>query len=71
MLGRVFQNDAFANDGLVQEGIQGIAKAFGSLEAIGPLSVASSDRYPEEEERLIVQQTVYQRAQKFLRMLKL
>ncbi|BDI29811.1 hypothetical protein CCAX7_18620 [Capsulimonas corticalis] len=68
-LGRVFKMDAYSSDGLVREGLQGVAKAFETLESIGPVSVASPDRYPNSEERAIVQQGAFLRAQRFLRLL--
>ena len=70
-LSRVFRSDAYVLDSLVQEGIRGIAKAFETLESIGPASVASIDRYTDAEERAIIQQSAFQRAQRFLRLLKI
>ena len=74
-LARVLQSDLYRDEGrvggLVQEGLDGIAKAFSSLNAIGPISIATEDRYPEPEERAIVQQSVFRRVQLFLNALKI
>lgn len=68
-LARVLRTDLYRLDGLVQEGLQGIAQAFRSSDALGPTSIATADRYPDPEERAIVQQGTYQRAQRLLREL--
>lgn len=70
-LARVLQIEIDLENGLVQEGLQGIAKAFQSLNAIGPTSVASSSRYPDTEERAIVQQGAFLRVQSLLKALKI
>jgi len=68
-LARVLRTDAYWPDGLVQEGLQGIVQAFGSLNSVGPTSVAAPDRYPNLEDRAIVQQGAFQRVQLLLREL--
>lgn len=50
-LARVLQTDFYWPEGLVQEGLTGIAQAFHSLSAIGPTRIATEDRYPDPEER--------------------
>ena len=70
-LARTLQTDIYWHHGLVQEGLRGVAQAFVSLDAIGPASVATPDRYPDAEERAIVQQGAFQRVQRLLRELKI
>lgn len=70
-LARVLQIEIDLDNGLVQEGLQGIAKAFQSLDAVGPTSVASSSRYLEAGERAIVQQGAFLRVQSLLQTLKI
>lgn len=69
-LARVLQTEIDLKNGLVQEGLQGIATAFQSFNAIGPASIATADRYPDPEERAIVQQGVFLRVQSLLKSLK-
>ncbi len=68
-LARVLRMDLYWDHGLVQEGLRGIAQAFGSPGALGPTSVAAPDRYPDLEDRAIVQQGAFQRIQQLLREL--
>ena len=70
-LARTLQTDVYWHHGLVQEGLQGVAQAFASLNAIGPTSVAAPDRYPDAEERAIVQQGVFRRVQRLMRELRI
>lgn len=70
-LARVLRTDSYWHNDLVQEGLTGIAQAFHSLSAIGPTSIATEDRYPDPEERAIVQQGVFRRVQRFLNALKI
>jgi len=65
-LARVLRTDVYWHEGLVQEGLQGIARAFGSLKALGPTSIALPDRYPDPEERAIVQQGAFLRVKRLL-----
>ena len=66
-LARVLQTDVYRQAGLVQEGLAGIAQAFRSLDAIGPASIATEDRYPDREERAIVQQGAFRRVERLLK----
>jgi len=70
-LARVFQTDPYWYHGLVQEGLQGIAQAFGSLNAIGPTSVASESRYPDMDVRAIERQGAFLRVQRLLKILNI
>ena len=70
-LARVFQTDIYRHHGLVQEGLAGVAQAFSALDAVGPTSIATENRYPEPEERAIVQQGAYRRVQALLNLLKI
>jgi hypothetical protein len=70
-LTRVLQTDLYWHNGLVQEGLQGVAQAFASLTAIGPTSVATIDRYPDPEDRAIVQQGAFRRVQRLMRELRI
>jgi hypothetical protein len=70
-LARVLQTDVYWCHGLVQEGLTGIAQTFHTLNAIGPTSIASEDRYPDPEERAIVQQGAFQRVQRLLKTLNI
>lgn len=69
-LARVLRTDIYWHHGLVQEGLAGIAQAFSALDAVGPASIATEDRYPDPEERAIVQQGAFQRAQRLSSALK-
>ena len=69
-LARVLQTELDLENGLVQEGLQGIATAFQSFNAFGPASIATADRYPDTEERAIVQQGAFLRVQSLLKSLK-
>ena len=68
-LARVLQTDVYWTNSLVHEGLAGIAEAFGTLDALGPVSVAAPSRFPDSEERAIVQQGAFQRVQRLLRLL--
>jgi hypothetical protein len=70
-LARVLQTNVYWHNGLVQEGLQGVAQAFASLNAIGPTSVGAPDRYPDAEERAIVQQGAFRRVQRLMRELRI
>lgn len=65
-LARILQTDVYWHEGLVQEGLQGVAQAFGSLNALGPASIAAPDRYPDSEGRAIVQQGAFLRVKRLL-----
>lgn len=69
-LARVLQTEIDLENGLVQEGLKSIAKAFQSFNAVGPTSIATLERYPDLEEREIVQQGAFLRVQSFLKSLK-
>lgn len=69
-LARVLQTDIYWHHGLVQEGLSGIAEAFQTLGALGPISIATQNRYPDPEERAIIQQGAFQRVQRLLSVLK-
>lgn len=66
---RVLQTDTYRTNDLVQEGLQGIAEAFGSVDALGPVSVAAPSLFPDPEERAIVQQGAFQRVRRLLSLL--
>ncbi len=66
-LARVFQTEYYAHNGLVQEGLRGIAASFAALDAFGPTSIATADRYPNPDERAIMQQGAFQRVQRLLK----
>ena len=68
---RVLQTDVYWHHGLVQEGLTGIAKTFQTLDAVGPTSIATEDRYPDPDERAIIQQSAFQRVQRLLKALKI
>ena len=65
------QTDVYWPEALVQEGLTGIAQAFHTLDAVGPASIATEDRYPDPEERAIIQQGAFQRVQRFLNALNI
>lgn len=66
---RVLQTDVYWTNSLVHEGLAGIAEAFDSLDTLGPVSIAAPSRFPDPEERAIVQQGAFQRVQRLLRLL--
>ncbi len=68
-LARVLQTDIYRTNDLVQEGLEGIAEAFGSINALGPVSVAAPSRFPDPEGRAIEQRGAFQRVQRLFKLL--
>jgi len=70
-LARVLQMEIYWDNSLVQEGLRGIAEAFQSLDALGPRSIATPERYPDPEKRAIVRQGAFLQVQSLLKLLKI